>query len=213
MVQLLALLIAAIVAGAPVLVDRIAVIVGKQVIKTSDVDRDVRVTCFINRQQIDLSAAARRKAAERLVDQLIIRQEVSEQGYSRASDADASELLNEITRERFQGSDALLKAALLRYGLTKEILDEQLLWQLTVLRYIDQRFRPGVMVTDEEIQAYYNAHLSEFKREYPKDFSLQTLSPKIKTSVEGERVDKEFDAWLDEARKRNRIEYKEAAFR
>src|ERR1035441_1089260 len=47
---------------ATVLVDRIAVIVGKQVIKSSDVERDLRVTAFINRQPIDLNAAARRKA-------------------------------------------------------------------------------------------------------------------------------------------------------
>ena len=32
-----------------------------------------------------------------------------------------------------------LRAALAKYGLTEELLREQLVWQLTVLRFIDQR--------------------------------------------------------------------------
>jgi hypothetical protein len=209
------LLILLLVSGAPsgsVVVDRIAVIVGKQVIKSSDVDRDLRVTAFINRQPLNLSAAARRTAAERLIDQQIIHQELSAQGYSRPSEGDANQMLQQITKERFQGSTPLLQSALVRYGLSKDILRERLLWQLTVLRFIDQRFRPGILVTDEDVRAYYDQHLADLKREYPKDSSFQALSTKIRNSLEGQRIDQEFEAWLDEARKRNRIEYKEAAF-
>lgn len=208
---LLGMLLAGLASGA-ILVDRIAVIVGQQVIKASDVDRDLRVTAFLNRQPLDSSPAARRKAAERLVDQEIIRRDVATQGYSRPSDSDAEAMIARITRDRFHGSEAQLKAALSRYGLTRDLLREQLLWQLTVLRFIDQRFRPGVLVTDEEVQAYYNEHLGDLKREYPNDFRFATLSPKIRTSLEGQRIDQEFEAWLEQARTRNRIEYKEAAF-
>ena len=212
MKPLLILLLVSGAASGSVVIDRIAVIVGKRVIKSSDVDRDLRVTAFINRQPLDLSAAARRTAAKRLVDQQIIRQELSAQGYSRPSDGDANQMLQQITKERFQGSTPLLQSALVRYGLSKDILRERLLWQLTVLRFIDQRFRPGILVTDEDVRAYYDQHLADLKREYPKDSSFQALSTKIRNSLEGQRIDQEFEAWLDEARKRNRIEYKEAAF-
>jgi hypothetical protein len=195
-----------------VLVDRVAVVVGKRIIKASDIDRDVRLTSFVNQQQIDVTPAARRKAAARLVDQEIIREELSAQGYSRASDANADGLLSDITKQRFRGSDAQLRAALFRYGLTKDQLHEQLLWQLTVLRFIDQRFRPGTVVTDDEIKIYYDQHLADLKRQHPNANTLGALSGNIKTALEGELVDKEFDQWLDEARKRNRIDYKEAAF-
>jgi peptidyl-prolyl cis-trans isomerase SurA len=200
------------ISSGAVLVDRIAVIVGKHVIKLSDVDRDLRVTAFLNRQTLDLTGAMRRKAAERLVDQQLIRQDLSAQGYARATDADANALLQQILRDRFAGSETQLDGALARYGLTKDLLQEQLLWQITVLRFIDERFRPGVLVTDEEIEAYYNEHLSELRREYSKDSRLETLSGKIKTSIEGTRIDQAYDSWLEQARKRNRIEYKEAAF-
>jgi peptidyl-prolyl cis-trans isomerase SurA len=200
-----------IVGQGAVLVDRVAVVVGKRIIKASDIDRDMRLTSFVNQQKPDFSPAARRKAAARLVDQEIIREELSAQGYSRASDADADRLLSDIAKQGFRASDAQLRAALVRYGLTKEQLHEQLLWQLTVLRFIDQRFRLGVLVTDDEIKIYYDQHLADLKRQYPSENSLGALSEKIKTALEGELVDKEFDQWLDEARKRKRIEYKEAS--
>src|SRR5690349_15785241 len=102
-----------------ILVDRIAVVIGKQLIKLSDEDRDLRVTAFLNRQPIDLSPAARRKAADRLIDQQIIRKELSAQGYSRPTDEEAGQLLQQIATERYRGSAPQLQAALLRYGLTR----------------------------------------------------------------------------------------------
>ena len=45
-----------------------------------------------------------------------------------------------------------------RYGLTEPKLREQLLWQLTVLQFIDERFRGGVVVTDDDVRDYYDEH-------------------------------------------------------
>ncbi len=208
------LIITAVCSGgqSAVLIDRIAVIVGTHVVKASDVDRDLRVTSFVNRQQMDFSPTAKRKAADRLVDQQIIRLELTAQGYARATDSNADSLLKQIARDRFQGSEATLKANLLRYGLSEDQLREQLLWQLTVLSFIDQRFRPAVLVTDDDVRAYYDQHLGDLKRDNPRDNSFAAMSPKIRQSLEGQQIDKEFEAWLDQARKRNRIEYREAAF-
>ena len=179
------------VAQAAVVIDRVAVIVGKHVIKLSDTGRDLRLTEFLNRQPLDLSVAARRKSAERLIDQAIIHDELATGGYRRPADSDADTLLAQLRRDRFQDSDARLRQALAAYGLTEDQLREQLLWQLTVLRFIDERFRPGVLVTDEEVKA---------------------AAPKTREQLEGERINQDFEAWLDQARKRNRIEYREGAF-
>lgn len=59
-----------------IVLDRIAVIVGKHVIKKSDIDRDLRVTEFLNRQPLSLISTVKRQSAERLIDQEIIRQEI-----------------------------------------------------------------------------------------------------------------------------------------
>lgn len=195
-----------------VVIDRMAAIVGKHVIKASDIDRDLRLTQFMNGEQPDFSPEARRKAADRLIDQSIIRDEIANGGYSRPSESDADALLKQLERDRFGGSDARLQAELSRYGLTEQQLRAHLLWQLTVLRFIDQRFRPGVLVTDEEVRAYYDQHLADLRRQYAGNNSFEALQPKIRASLEGQRINQNFTEWLDQARKRNRIEYKEASF-
>jgi hypothetical protein len=195
-----------------VIVDRMAVIVGNQVIKASDIDRDIRLTAFLNREKLNFSPDAKRKAAERLIDQAIIRQQIATGGYRRPSDSEAEALLKQLRQDRFGGSEEQLRSALTGRGLTEEQLRAQLLWQLTVLRFIGQRFRPGVLVSDEEVRAYYDEHLAELKREYPRNNTFEELAPKIRASLEGERINQNFAQWLDQTRKRTRIEYREAAF-
>jgi hypothetical protein len=193
----------------PVVIDRIAVIAGKHAIKTSDIDRDVRLTEFLNREPLNLNLAARRKSAQRLIDQSVIRDEIATDGYNRATDSEAANMLNEILRDRFGASGVRLRQSLATYGLTEDQLRDQLLWQLTVLRFIDERFRPGVLVSDDEIQSYYNQHLAELRRQYPKNNSLGALKDRISETLRGEKINQQFEGWLDEARKAQRIEFRE----
>ena len=193
-------------------VDRMAVVVGKHVVKSSDIFRDLGATEFLNREQPNFSADARHKAADRLIEQTIIRDEIASGGYKWASSADADALLDKILQERFGGSNARLRADLSRYGLTEQELREQLLWQLTVLRFIDQRFRAGVLVTDEEVRTYYDLHLADLKRQYPQDSSFETLKPKIRASLEGERINQNFIQSIEGARKRVHVRYLQGAF-
>jgi hypothetical protein len=181
-----------------IVIDRIAVIVGKHAVKLSDIDRDLRVTAFLNRQPLVENAAARRKAAERLIDQQIIRDELATGGYSRPTDADAEAMLRQV-----RGKQAL---ALAQYGLTEDELRAHLLWQLTVLRFIEQRFQPGVMVTDDEVRDYYDRHPEVRKA------SFAVAAPEIRKALEGEQVNTQFEAWLAEARKGQRVEFRDGAF-
>jgi hypothetical protein len=187
-------------------IDRIAVVVGKTVIKSSDIARELRVTSFLNREPLATTPAARQKAAERLVDQAIIRDQIQRGGYGMPSDQDADAFYQQIRRDRFAGADARMRSELTKYNLTPEQLKQHLLWQLAVLRFIDQRFRPGVLITDEEVRARYE------QRADRKTKTLEDLEPKIRESIENERIDKNFEQWLVETRKRNPAEFKKEAF-
>jgi peptidyl-prolyl cis-trans isomerase SurA len=199
-------------AQAGVVIDRIAVIVGRHVIKTSDIVRDLRVTELLNREPLDLGSAAKRKSAERLIDQEIIRQEIVTGGYRRPSEAEASAFEKQFENDRFHGSGVQLRAALAKYALTVDMLREELLWQLTVLRFIDQRFRAGVLVTDDEVKSYYDQNLAALREQNPRGNSLETLQPKIRSTLEGEGINQNFNEWLEHERKIYRIEYKQEAF-
>lgn len=191
--------------------DRIALIVGKQVIKLSDIERDLRLTEFLNREPLSFSAQRKRQAAERLIDQQIIRTEIAS-GYSRASDSQAEALLRQIQHDRFANSQARQTAEVARYGLTLDELREQLLWQLTVLQFIQQRFQPEVSVSDQDVHNYYETHLADLRRQHGNNISYDALASQIRGDLEGEQVNKAFEDWLARQRNDIRIEYREGAF-
>jgi peptidyl-prolyl cis-trans isomerase SurA len=195
-----------------VIVDRVAVVVGRNVIKLSDIDRDLRASAFLNGAPLDFSPDAKRKAAERLIDQELIRQEILAGGYRQPSQQDVDAFLAELQRDRFGGSAAKLHAALSKYGLTEEQLRQYLQWQLTVLRFIDERFRPGVLITEEDVRAYYEEHRAELQKAYPQLRTVEALEPKIREILTGQRVNQNFEDWLNETRRRTRIVYRDAAF-
>lgn len=208
----LLLILAGLAAEGAVVLDRVAVVVGRRVIKASDIQRDLRVSQFLNREPLNISADARRKSAQRLIDQELIRQEIANGGYTPPGMTEADSMILQIRRDRFRGSDDQMNGTLTKYGISRTQLREQLLWQLTVLRFIEQRFRPGVLVTDEDVKAYYDKNLAALQKEYPRKSSLEELEAKIRESLEGEQVNQAFTQWLDQVRQRTRVEYRQGAF-
>ncbi len=195
-----------------VIIDRIAIVVGDSIIKDSDIDRDLRVTDFLNAQPLNLSQAARKAAANRLIDQVLIRREVRVGDYPRATMEQAEQELSALEKERFH-SQVALQAALKRYGLTELQLRESFRWQLTVLRFIDARFKPAVFITDDAVQNYYKQHISELRRAHAQNSSLDALSGEIRETLTEEQVNKLFFAWLDQTRNQEKIKYLEEGLR
>lgn len=208
---ILSLVLTAVLAGG-VVIDRIAVVVGKHCIKSSDIDRNLRLTEFLNSQPLDLSAAARHGAAERLIDQAIIGDEIARGDFARPTESDVDPLFAQLRQKRYGGSDTRFQQALSHYGLGEGQLRKRLLWQLQVLRFIDQRFRPAALVTDEDVRAYYDQHRTDLSRQYPHAASFEELEPRIRTTLEGERTNRDFEQWLERARQRAQIEFRQEAF-
>ena len=146
------------------------------------------------------------------MEQQIIRTELAAGGYRRASDAQADALLGQIRRDRFGDSSEKLRAALAGYGLTVEELRDQLLWQLTVLQFIQQRFQPGVSISDADMRSYYDRHAASLAREHPKNSSFEALRPDIQRILEGEAINHDFEEWIAGARQRTQIAYRDGAF-
>jgi peptidyl-prolyl cis-trans isomerase SurA len=194
-----------------VTIDRIAVIVGNRVIKASDIDRDIRVTAFLNRQKADSSSQTKKQSAERLIDQQLIRDEIATGNYRRPAESEVETLETQLVRDRFAGAASNLDKALAQYGLSHEQLDTQLLWQLTVLRFIDQRFRTGVYVSDDDLQKYVQQHQAALRKDNP-GASQDALQAKAREILEGERINQNFTQWLEQKRMSTRIEYKQEAF-
>ena len=195
-----------------VIIDRIAIVVGgDKIIKDSDINRDIRLVSFINKQKADFGADARRTAASRLVDQMLIRREIEVGMYSVPSESDVAKTLAGVEKSRCPTA-AQCKKEMADYGLTQQELKEYLSWQLTVLRFIDIRFRPAVLVSDEEIEAYYRQHLAELQKQNPgKPGTLEALHDQIQQTITAERINEQFYSWLKARRQAIKVEYREAS--
>src|SRR5258708_38440022 len=164
--------------------DRIAVAVGNRAIKESQIDREIRLTAFENGTALDLSAASKRKAADRLIDQTFIRAEMARASYPAPSDAEINSVLDRIKQARFH-TNAEFEQALKTYAITALELKAHIAWQIQVLRFADVHFEPVVRK-----QAVAN----------------------VKQPL-GDRINAAFFAWLDESRKHSRLQFHQEGFR
>lgn len=195
------------------IVDRIVVTLDNQVITASEIDLEIRITAFLNGDALDFSPEARRKAADRLVEQKLIRREIQVGRYAAPSPEGVEPMLKEIQAQRFPSPEEY-RDALAKYGISEDELKAHLLWQITLLRFIDIRFRPAVEVTDADIQTYFDKNRTELQMhaETSKKLTLDDLRDQIRGILTSEGADKQLDQWLGEARKRTRIEFHQEAF-
>ncbi len=193
-----------------VIIDQIAVVVGNSIVKDSDISRDLRVTDFLNGEPLDLSEKARKVAANRLIDQIFIRKEIEIGDYPVASPHEADQELEALVKQRFK-TELAFQDALRKYGITAPDLRSHFLWQLTVLRFIDTRFKPAVLVTDQDVEKYYQEHAASLRREHPGHSSLDEVRQDIENVLAGQQVNKIFFSWLDEQHKGAKINYFEVS--
>jgi hypothetical protein len=192
------------------IIDRIAISAGDQVITQGQIEDEVRITAFLNGDRLDLSGAEEKQAADRLIEQALVKREMEFSHYPlpALSDADAS---LESLRARYPAEEAF-QEALQQYGINEDDLRVRLLWQLTLLRFIDYRFRPGILVSDSDVQAYYQQQLPKWQAQGVNPVpSLEDARPQIEEVLTQQRIDESLDRWLAEARTQVKIRYHDEA--
>ena len=183
-------------AGA-VIVNRIAISAGNRVITASEVDLRLRLTAFQNGAQPEFTLAARRQAAERLIDQKLVEREMEVGHYPRLNPEGRAQLLQDYAEQYTQGDLPSLERSLAAYGLTTRDLEDDLARQSDLLSFLGLRFRPAVQVTEEDLQ----------KSAAENQVSLAEFRARLEQKLVAVRADADLDAWVKEQRKRNRIQY------
>jgi hypothetical protein len=168
-------------------VDRIAVVIGNTVITETEVLQEARLEAFLNQAPLDLSAQARKTAAERLVDQQLVRNEMRIGSYPKPEPAAVESMLRNFRQENFK-SIPEYRAALEKYGVTEDQLKDHLSWQLAAIRFTDIRFGAPDNIQQSADRARPGA-----------------APPK------GD-VDQQMDAWLKETRNTTKVQFKPGAF-
>ncbi len=209
--RLLALILAAGVVVHSEIVDRIAVSVGKEVITESQIVEEIRVAAFLNHEQPHVNADEKRKAAERLLEQTLLKRDMDFSHYPIPDLAEGVKQLQPI-KDAYP-SEPEFQADLQRHGITEDELRRHLWWQLTLLSYIDFRFRPSVQVPESEITQYYDKKLAEWKQQGLAQIpALQESRADIEKILAQQRVDQAVDRWLGDTRTQIDILYRKEAF-
>ncbi len=187
------------------IIDRLAITAGKQAITQLELDEELRVTAFLNRQPISRGLAARRAAADRLIEQLLVRREMELSHYPLPT---PEEIDNYLTQVRSEFGAQSFNHALAQYALTEITVREHLALQLTTLRFIEYRFRPALGISDADIQSYYRHEVSTWRTTHTGTApALETLRDSIRKTLIEQRTDQALDTWLTETRKQMNIVY------
>ena len=195
------------------IIDRVAVTLDNRVITESDILRQIRLAAFLDDKPPETNAAAHRAAALRLVDRALMDREMQVSRFPLPSPQDADALFAQVRQDHFP-NDAAFRQALLRYRIQESELRAFLLAQLTVLRFIDFRFRPSVQIQEAEILDYYQKRFLPRSRaqHVAPDPTLESARDAIEKILTDETVDRVLDSWMKDARARTRIVYHEKAF-
>jgi hypothetical protein len=195
------------------IIDRIAVTVDNQVITISEIGEALRVAAFLNGEKPDFGPAARRKMADRLIEQVLVRREMELTRYPEPPATEIEQTLSQVTH-RFP-SETQFQQALAEYKLTRRQIENSLRRQITLLHFTDLRFRPEVQVQESDVKQYYETvYLPEIRKKgVTPEPSFDDAQDDCEEALTTQLVDKRVDAWLAEARGRARIEYDEDAFR
>ena len=189
-------------------VDRIVATAGKSIVTLSDVAQEQRMICFLNGGPPSLSDPARiRDLASKLVDRILIRQEM-EGGVFPSSPKSETDAAMRATRQRFPTEDAY-RAARQRCGLSEVELVRYLDLQNQVLDFIDFRVRPGLQVSSEQIQAYYDEQLvTAWKSNNEPVQPLEAVRDQIVALLTEAEINTRLDAWMKDLRAQAEIRFR-----
>lgn len=211
-VCLLILLIAPAFSAAEI-VDRIAIIVGSNVLTLSDVLRQIRLTALLNGTEPDTSAAARRQAAQMLVEQALVRREMSFTAGTAAPTAVDPQLLK-LLEARYPAA-AAYNEALQKYNVSDDDVKAQLLWQTQLVHFIDQRFKPALAPGEAELRDYYEStFLPEWSNEHQgKPPAFADVREEVEQQAIAQLANNALDRWLGQTRTQTRIRLMPEAFK
>lgn len=182
-------------------VDRLVAIVNGDIILESDLDEEERFSQLYP-YRITSGDTERAQAMTRLIDRDLILQQVRGVPVEvppAAIDKDESDLRKDLPACAAADctSDAGWKKFLADAGFTEAELRARIQLRAQVLRFIEQRFRSGIRITDKQIADFYTqTMLPQYAKEHAPAPPLAVLSPRIEELLLQQQVSVLLDQWL-----------------
>lgn len=209
-----ALLLSLVATCAGEVIDRILLTVNGVPITQSEWQDAVNFEALLDgREPGSINLADRQATLNRLVDQALVEQQVRTSNFVPASDQEVATRVAELRHQLPAGAnDDAWRAALTRYSLSATDVDERVRVQLDQLRYMDQRFRPTVLVTRGEVEKYYrDDFVPQIKRTGAQPRPLAEVAAQIEQVLTEQHVNALLTEWLQTLRTQAQIQYVDGA--
>jgi peptidyl-prolyl cis-trans isomerase SurA len=199
--------------AAPVVLDRAVAVVNKHVILESDLDDEIRLS-ILDPNNAGQPALTPQRALEQLISRALIEQQIRQEDVEAVepSQQEVDARLHQIRTElpacvhQNCASDAGWKVFLAAHGLTSDRVESYLRYRLEILRFIEQRFRQGIQISEQQIETYYRDTLLPMYAPGEAVPPLNDVSPRIQEILLQQQVNVLFDNWLTNLRKQGDVE-------
>jgi hypothetical protein len=190
----LSLILAA--AGGAEIIDRIAAVVGREVVTRSEVRREAALESYFGASQPDPA-----QVLDRLVRQRLIFQEMEQTALPEVSEAEQKQWLAAM---KPAGRDPA------RFGLHPQDLLDYARRQLLVEKFIELRFKTGLQASSQDVEAYYKTKLRpELEKKGVEVPPLDAVRDRVEQAVLEERVTALVEEWMGEMRTRAGVRFPE----
>jgi peptidyl-prolyl cis-trans isomerase SurA len=150
-------------------------------------------------------AQSREDLLNEMLNQWVVQHEAQGTNYPKPAEGSGAKALSDLVA-RFP-SQAAFEARLQELGLDDAAVRRQLELQEFLEGFLEYRFRAGVDVTDQDVQAYYD---TEFKHELELQKQpvppLGSVTDKIRELLAERQVSKRADEWINQTRSHLRID-------
>ncbi len=197
----------------PVVLDSVVAVVNRQVILASDV-QDAMELSVLDPAHDGHGTLTPQNALDQLISRALIQQQIRQEDlhFIEPSQAEINARIQELRKvlpacvRAHCSTETGWRRFLAAHGLTQQRVEAYLSNRIEILRFIEERFRQGIQITQKEIQSYYYNILLP---QYPVDQAvppLDRVSSRIQEILLEQQVNVLFENWLDNLRKQGDVE-------
>ncbi len=199
--------------ASPLVLDRVVAVVNRHAILKSDVDDEIRLS-VLDPNGMGQGKPTPQRALDQLISRTLIEQQIRQEDLQsiEPSQAEVNARLDQIRKQlpacvrQNCASDAGWKAFLKSHGLTPERVESYLRYRLEILSFIEQRFRQGIQISQQQIETYYRDTLRPQYAPGEAVPPLDQVASRIQEILLEQQVNVLFDNWLKNLRQQGDVE-------
>jgi len=207
-------------AAQPVVLDRVVAVINGDVLLQSDVQEEQRFAA-LEPFAVAPGSDTLQRAARRLANRTLILQQMKAQQQlgGGVTDEQVQQALTDLRshlpkcRQYHCDTPEGWKAFLAANDLTEAEVVAHWRQRLAILRFIDLRFRSGIRIPNEEIEAYYKKSIVPvFERQHEKPPPLSDISSRIQEVLLQQHVNVLLQDWLKSLRDEGSVQVLDPAY-